>query len=146
VVGLPSPPPIPSSSSSNSKTLLTVPIELGDSSGDSSGGSFIFIVLISDPKTLDETVVFDVYLAELARFNSTIPLPSRPPSSQEQPQLEGEKAAVDTGILADVAEAPQVKQSGGGGGGRGKVAGGVIGAFLAVAFVVGGVVVYRKRG
>lgn len=129
-----------SSSSSTSKTFLTAPIELGESSGETS----LSIVLISDPTALKDTVVFDVYLAELASFDNNFALPSRPPSSEEQPQLEGEKAAVDTGVLADVSAGPQVKQSGGSGA-AGKVAGEVIGVLLAAAFVVGGLVIYRKR-
>jgi len=132
-----------SSSSSNSTTIttfLTAPITLSDASG----GSFVSLVLISEPTSLDETVIFDVYLPELSRLNGTVGLPSRPPSSEEESQLKGEKVAVDATILADGSERPQVQQGGGGGGG-GKAVGGVIGALLAVAFVAGGVAMYRKR-
>ena len=62
-----------SSSNSPSKTLLTAPVELGESSG----GSSLPIVSISDPITLKDTVVFDVYLTELANYDSNAALPSR---------------------------------------------------------------------
>ncbi len=121
----------------NTTTLLTVPIELGDSSG----GSFLSIVLISDPNTLDESVVFGIYIPGLANYNTTLNLPTHPPHAPDD-----KASSLDGVALADTSDVPMAAQSAkGSSSGAGAAAGVVIGGMLAVGLVAASVVVYRKR-
>jgi hypothetical protein len=134
------------SPTSSSTTLLTVPLELGEPSGN----SFISMVILSDPNMLNESVVFSVYLPGLQQLNGTVPLPAHVPSLIKAEEIEGKigTGGLEGQVLNDAKTDLQTHTEGE----RAKpgrsleaTVGAVTGALVAVACIFGAVMYYKRR-